>query len=243
MRSSGYEADSGTGKAAESFARQDQNFVALVDGAFAVAAARSGLHLLCRPGCTQCCYGVFAIGPADARRLEQGLEALTQADPDRADRVRQRAAASWQRLAPSFPGDPVTGRLLLDTNSGTFPPEPGPAFEAFGNDEPCPVLDPESGTCDLYAFRPHTCRVFGPPLAVPDGYAVCELCFTEADPEAIAAAALPEAAEATPRALDRAAVSEGTPAGLTIVSHLLHPGQASHPKSRRGMTPQVEEFT
>jgi hypothetical protein len=80
-------------------------------------------------------------------------------------------------------------------------------------------------------------------LAVPDGYAVCELCFTEADPEAIAAAALPEAAEATPRALDRAAVSEGTPAGLTIVSHLLHPGQASHPKSRRGMIPKVEEFT
>jgi Fe-S-cluster containining protein len=175
--------------------------------------------------------------------LEQGLEQLEKTDPERADRVRRRAAASWGRLAPAFPGDPVTGRLLLDPNSGTSPPEPGPAFEAFGNDEPCPVLDPESGTCDLYAFRPHTCRIFGPPLAVPDGYAVCELCFTEANAEAITAAALSEAAEATPETLDRAAVSEGTPPGLTIVSHLLHPGQASHPKSRRGMIPRVEEFT
>jgi Fe-S-cluster containining protein len=215
MRSSGREAGS--------FARQDRDFVALVDGAFAAAAARSGPHLLCRPGCTQCCYSVFAIGPADARRLEQGLEWLVKTDPDRADRIRQRAAASWDRLAPAFPGDPATGRLWVEPDSGSLAPEPGPAFDAYGNDEPCPVLDPESGTCDLYQFRPHTCRVFGPPLATPNGYGVCELCFTQATPEAIAAAALPEGVSATPEELDQAAVSEGTPPVLTIVSHLLHP--------------------
>ncbi|MCU1313695.1 MAG: hypothetical protein JWM54_1452 [Acidobacteriaceae bacterium] len=223
MRSSDHQTGPGTGKAEESFVSRDRAFVALVDGAFALAAARSGPHLLCRPGCTQCCYGVFAIGPADARRLENGLERLAQTDPDRADRIRQRAAASWERLAPAFPGDPVTGRLWVQPDSGSLLPEPGPDFDAFGNDEPCPVLDPETGTCDLYEFRPHTCRIFGPPLATPGGYGVCELCFTEASPEAIAAAALPEAAETTPEALDQAAVSLGTPPGLTIVSHLLHP--------------------
>jgi hypothetical protein len=31
------------------------------------------------------------------------------------------------------------------------------------DDEPCPVLDPDTGTCDLYAARPLTCR---PPGAV-----------------------------------------------------------------------------
>src|ERR1700759_5697699 len=87
------------------FRRQDIAFVALVDGAFADAASRSGPHLLCRPGCTQCCIGVFAIGPADALRLKQGLSALEQADPERARRVEARAASSWQRLAPQFPGD------------------------------------------------------------------------------------------------------------------------------------------
>jgi Fe-S-cluster containining protein len=209
-------------KAAESFSQQDGAFVALVDGAFALAAARSGPHLLCQAGCRQCCHGVFAIGPADARRLERGLAHLTKTDPERADRVRKRAATSWERLAPAFPGDPVTGRLSVQPGPPGVAPEPVAAFDTFGDDETCPVLDPENGTCDLYQFRPHACRVFGPPLRTADGYAVCELCFTQANPETIAAAALPEAVETTPEALDRAAASEGTPAGLTIVSHLLH---------------------
>src|SRR5512146_2180364 len=29
---------------------------------------------------------------------------------------------------------------------------------------PCPVLDPDTRTCDLYAWRPITCRTFGPPV-------------------------------------------------------------------------------
>ncbi len=30
----------------------------------------------------------------------------------------------------------------------------GKDFEDFANDEPCPVLDPKTGTCDLYTARP-----------------------------------------------------------------------------------------
>ena len=84
------------------FREQDNAFVALVDGAFADAASRSGPHLLCRPGCTQCCIGVFAIGPADALRLRQGLSALQQEDPERAARIQERAAASWHALPRNF---------------------------------------------------------------------------------------------------------------------------------------------
>ena len=32
------------------------------------------------------------------------------------------------------------------------------AFADFGNDEPCPGLDPDTGGCDLYDARPMTCR-------------------------------------------------------------------------------------
>ena len=47
-----------------------------------------------------------------------------------------------------------------------------------GDDEPCPVLDPDAGTCELYAARPLTCRTFGPPVRCASGaLAVCELCF------------------------------------------------------------------
>jgi len=58
-------------------------------------------------------------------------------------------------------------------------------------DDPCPALDPESRTCDLYAARPLTCRTFGPALRWnSDAVGVCELCFAGATDEEIAACAV-----------------------------------------------------
>jgi Fe-S-cluster containining protein len=55
-----------------------------------------------------------------------------------------------------------------------------------GDDEPCPVLDPDTGTCELYAARPLTCRTFGPPVRCASGaLAICELCFDGATEEEI----------------------------------------------------------
>ena len=119
----------------------------------AEAVRRSGAWLLCRPGCSQCCMGSFAITELDARRLRQGLADLKTCDPDRAARILARAS--------------------------TGPP---------ADDDPCPVLDPEHGTCDLYAARPITCRTFGPPVRCgDDAVGVCELCFEGASEEEIAA--------------------------------------------------------
>jgi Fe-S-cluster containining protein len=50
------------------------------------------------------------------------------------------------------------------------------------------VLDPETGTCDLYAARPITCRTFGPAMQYQGtALGVCELCFEGASHEEIAA--------------------------------------------------------
>jgi Fe-S-cluster containining protein len=199
------------------FVNQNSAFVALVDGAFADAAVRSGSHLLCRPGCTQCCIGVFAIGPADALRLRHGLAALKQQSPERAARVQQRAAASWSRLSPQFPGDASSGALDVGRDG-----DPSDGFENFANNEPCPALDPERGTCDLYSARPQTCRVFGPPIATTEGYGICELCFHDATAEEIAKAAIESPSEEISAALDQAAVAAGEQAGSTIVSFVLN---------------------
>ena len=54
-------------------------------------------------------------------------------------------------------------------------------------DAPCPVLDPETGRCDLYAARPITCRTFGPASMLEDGaIAACELNYEGATDEQIA---------------------------------------------------------
>jgi len=158
----------------------DQKLVQIVDAAFADAAQRSGTWLLCRPGCTQCCVGVFEINQLDAMRLRRGLAELRKKDQERAQRVQQRARESVKRLGPKFPGDVHTG--VLSENK-----EAQAEFEDFGNDEPCPALDPHSGTCDFYAHRPMTCRVFGPPIRSEGGLGVCELCFNGATADEIAA--------------------------------------------------------
>jgi Fe-S-cluster containining protein len=158
----------------------DQALVQIVDSALADAARRSGKWLVCRPGCTQCCVGVFPINQLDAVRLQNGLKNLEESAPERAHRVRQRAREAVSRLSADFPGDPTSG--LLDEGE-----EAEQRFAEFANDEPCPALDPETGLCELYEARPMTCRVFGPPVRSEGGLGVCELCFQGATDEEIAA--------------------------------------------------------
>jgi Fe-S-cluster containining protein len=159
---------------------RDQELIQIVDAAFADSAKRSGELLVCRPGCTQCCVGAFAIHALDVQRLKFGMQVLQAADPERAARVRQRARDYIERVRADFPGDPVTG-ALSDT------PEAQNAFEDFANDEVCPALDPATGMCDVYAHRPMTCRVFGPPVRTEDGIGHCELCYHGASDKEIAA--------------------------------------------------------
>jgi Fe-S-cluster containining protein len=162
----------------------DTQLVQILDAALADTARRSGNWLVCKPGCTQCCVGVFAIHQLDAIRLQQGMRELATSDPERARSVGERARRSVERLAEDFPGDPATG--LLDSSA-----EGEARFEDFANDEPCAALDPVTGLCDLYLARPVTCRVFGPPVRSQQGLGVCELCYHGATEEQIAACEMP----------------------------------------------------
>jgi Fe-S-cluster containining protein len=97
-------------------------------------------------------------------------------------------------------------------------------FDDFANHEPCPALDPEHGTCDLYESRPQTCRVFGAPIASGEGYGICELCFHGATAEEIAKAAITPPADELSTALDQAAVAAGEAASSTIIAFVLNAG-------------------
>lgn len=161
-------------------ARRDSQLIQIVDAALKDVTRRSGNWIACRRGCTQCCIGPFPINQLDAWRLRKGLAELNRVKPEQAARIRERARASVERLAASFPGDSATG--ILDEGE-----EAQRLFEDFANDEPCPVLNPNTGDCELYGSRPMTCRVFGPPIRSEDGLGVCELCFQGASEEEIAA--------------------------------------------------------
>lgn len=194
----------------------DQKLVQIVDAALAEAARKSGAWLACRPGCTQCCFGPFPISQLDAARLQNGLHELDAADPQRAMRVRERARSSVARLSPEFPGNTATG--ILNEDEGALD-----RFTDVADNEPCPALDPLTGTCDLYSARPMTCRVFGPPVrSGPEGgLGVCELCYQGASNEQIAACEMvPDPDELEPELI--AEVEQGTGRkGSTIVAFCL----------------------
>ena len=142
----------------------------------AEAASRAGRHLACRPGCTPCCIGPFPVTALDAWRLRKGLAALVEDDPERARAVVERARQSWETLRDRFPGDRERGVFSDDESAED-------RFCATFDQEACPALDPEAGTCDLYAWRPTSCRTFGPPMRIGDeDVPPCALCFTAASP-------------------------------------------------------------
>ena len=190
---------------------RDTELVQIMDAALADASLRAGPWLVCRPGCTPCCHGAFAIAPLDAARLRVGMEALRAADPLQAAQVEQRAADWLVAHGPEFPGDLQTG-LLGATEAEQE------RFEEFANDAPCPALDPDTGRCAVYAHRPMTCRVFGPPVRMGEGDALghCELCFEGATEAEMAACEMQP-----PHALEAELLDQMGSSGETIVAFAL----------------------
>src|ERR1700757_3371563 len=94
-------------KSSRSSTARDQALIQIVDSALVEAAQRSGDWLACRPGCTQCCIGVFPVNQLDPLRLRRGLADLERNAPQKANRVRERAREAVTRLSVDFPGNPV----------------------------------------------------------------------------------------------------------------------------------------
>jgi Fe-S-cluster containining protein len=192
----------------------------ILDAALASTTERSGNWLACRPGCHQCCIGVFAISQLDAENLREGL---TMAEAGVAQRIRTRAAESRARLRTEFPGDPTTGLLFTE-------PQHEEAFADFANDEPCPVLDPDTGTCDLYEFRPVQCRTFGPPVRDEDDHlTVCELCFVDAPTDEVARCEMDQSWRPLEDELIAVAEQQTGLHGPTIVAFALSPDEPASP--------------
>ncbi len=194
----------------------DTELVQIVDASLAEAARRAGALLACRPGCTQCCHGAFAINALDVLRLRAGMQELRTAQPALAASLEVRAHSWLTEHLPAFPGDPVTGQLGNSDSDHA-------RFEDFANDAPCPALDPATGLCDVYAWRPMTCRVFGPPIRMAgdddrEALACCELCFIGAAESEIAACEMP-----IPHDLESRLLNQTGQTGETVVAFALLP--------------------
>jgi Fe-S-cluster containining protein len=186
----------------------DTELVQIVDAALADATRRAGPWLVCKPGCTQCCYGAFAINELDALRLVAGMQTLRGENPALASDLERRATAWIEEHGSSFPGDVETG-LIGDSE------EDRERFEDYANEPACPALNPVTGLCDVYEWRPMTCRVFGPPVRMDTGNSLgyCELCFHGATTEEVEACEMQ-----IPRDLEQELADQLPANGETIVA-------------------------
>jgi Fe-S-cluster containining protein len=197
----------------------DSELVQIVDAALAEVTRSAGALLACRIGCTQCCHGAFAISVLDAARLRAGMDELRRTDATRATAIEKRARAWLAEHGEDFPGDRNSGTL------GSSPAE-RERFDEFADDAACPALDEATGSCDLYPWRPMTCRVFGPPVRAVgedgcEGLGHCELCFVGATPEQVAACEMP-----VPHELEAELLKEmGTNAETVVAFALLRGGE------------------
>lgn len=159
--------------------RGDAALLRSLDRDLEAVKRKAGEWLACRPGCFECCVGPFPVTRLDVWRLRRGLRELRRDDPARARRIRERARRAVEILADDYPGDAASGRLVDDTDAlDRF-------FERHAS-LACPVLDPETGECELYDSRPVSCRTYGPPARFgAEDAPPCRLCFQGAPREVI----------------------------------------------------------
>ena len=189
---------------------RDRQFLAGISEVMTEAARLSGHWIACRPGCTECCLGPFAINQLDALRLRKGLALLDEYDLPRAERVRARAKAYIAAIAQEYPGDPATGALWDEEG-----------LPASMESVYCPALDRDTGCCDLYEARPITCRTFGPATrTTAEVVSTCELCYAGATDEEISRCAVDVDREGMERELVGALERAGA-RGMTIIAFAL----------------------
>ena len=121
----------------------------------------------CKPGCSHCCIGPFVVTQRDLERLRRtGMPSG----------IVERAEEARERMRDHFPGDWATGIVAQSTD----------AFDETHKWLPCPVLDLETGACQLYEQRPLACRLHGPALRVDNAVVKhCRLNYTAATEEEI----------------------------------------------------------
>ena len=108
----------------------------------------------CKRGCCVCCTGIFPITYLDALELRRGLEELPSAVKNAIVTRARGQVAAMEEVYPTLKSKPA-----LDDWADHIIDE---IVERFAH-LPCPALASD-GTCDIYAYRPITCRTMGIPI-------------------------------------------------------------------------------
>ncbi|MBI2922591.1 MAG: YkgJ family cysteine cluster protein [Planctomycetes bacterium] len=140
-----------------------RDLLAEIDAWFRSVQERHGGWMKCGSGCSDCCHGVFDLGPHDVAIVRDAYRALP-AEARAIVRAEARRQTDALGLEPPYELEGMS-EAAIDALAEKL----GPVA--------CPLLDP-GGRCRIYAERPSTCRFMGLPLVdAEDGVVHAEWCF------------------------------------------------------------------
>lgn len=137
------------------FFKRYEALVAKADKAFAQVQSRFPEAVKCQPGCADCCYALFDLTLVEALYINYHFN-------------NQFSGASREELLEKAnKADRKTYKIkkaaFKSSQKGEAEAE---VLENVGRERiRCPLLN-EENRCDLYAFRPIACRVYGIPMAI-----------------------------------------------------------------------------
>ncbi len=129
--------------------RELEDLYSLIDRTVGEIQRRYRKEVLCRKGCTDCCYAVFDVSLIEALYLRTCFDSLDRRQRRAALIRAKKAIKSWDQLIAAG-ADLSLARIR------------------------CPLLS-DDGECICYAARPINCRTYGIPTMIGNKGHVCGL--------------------------------------------------------------------
>ncbi len=133
-----------------------EGLVAEADALFSRVEKEYSVCVACKKGCSDCCYALFDLSLVEAMYLNRRFGEQFGFGPERSAIVERAGDVDRQliRLKRHAHRDVQKGRDAQDILE-----------EMARIRVRCPLLG-EADACELYAFRPITCRLYGIPTAI-----------------------------------------------------------------------------
>lgn len=136
------------------FFERYESLLAEVDKVFGAIKERHPECVSCKPGCDDCCHAIFDLSLIEAlhlnTRFQERFSGMAKSKLlERADQADREAHVFKRKIYKASEAGASAREILAEASKAKVR---------------CPLLNAESN-CDLYEFRPATCRIYGAPTS------------------------------------------------------------------------------
>ena len=139
----------------DEYFKRYEKLVASVDAAFQRVQSQYAHEVACRIGCADCCHALFDVTLVEAMYINQHFN--DSFSEDRRETLLEKCNRADRQIYK------IKKRVYRRFEEGQ--PEDELLAEIAAERVACPFLNAEN-QCDIYEYRPITCRLYGIPTAI-----------------------------------------------------------------------------